>query len=137
MFENTSLIFWGAIVLIVCVTSYFNYKTRESKHRLMEKLAEHGQTLPPSITPELMDSITRSDHRGSPLTGALVLIGIGLATAVFFWAMTGGGGLFSGETGAPSWLPVLGLFPFMIGLGLLLSYALDRRPKDQPPVDHL
>jgi hypothetical protein len=52
-----NLIFWGAIVLIVFVVSYFNHRARVSRHRLLEKLAEKGQ----QITPELLDRIKNSD----------------------------------------------------------------------------
>ena len=41
--------------------------------------------------------------------------------------MSGGGGLFHG-IGTPSWLPVVGIFPFMIGLARLLGGFTDRRP---------
>jgi len=40
-----NLVFWGAIVLIVFFSSYFRYRTRESRHRMLEKLAEKGQTV--------------------------------------------------------------------------------------------
>ena len=48
-----NIVFWGAIVLIVFFSSYFRYRTRESHHRMVEKLAEKG------ITPskELLDRI--------------------------------------------------------------------------------
>jgi hypothetical protein len=48
-----NIVFWGALVLIVFFSSYFRYRTRESRHRMMEKLAEHGQ----SVSPELIDRI--------------------------------------------------------------------------------
>ena len=50
-----SIVFWGALVLIVLISSYFRYRTRASRHRMMEKLAEHGQ----SVSPELIDRIER------------------------------------------------------------------------------
>jgi hypothetical protein len=48
-----SIVFWGALVLIVFFSSYFRYRTRASRHRMMEKLAEQGQ----SVSPELIDRI--------------------------------------------------------------------------------
>ena len=48
-----SVVFWGAIVLIVFFSSYFRYRTRVSRHRMLEKLAEKG--VAPSK--ELLDSI--------------------------------------------------------------------------------
>ena len=41
----SSLVFWGALVLIVFFSSYFRYRTRASHHRMLEKLAEKGQTV--------------------------------------------------------------------------------------------
>jgi hypothetical protein len=52
-----NLIFWSAIVLIVAVVSYFKYRTRVSRHRLLEKLAEKGQ----QITPEVIDRIKNAE----------------------------------------------------------------------------
>ena len=48
-----SIVFWGAVVLIVLISSYFRYRTRASRHRMLEKLAEKGQ----AVTPELLDRI--------------------------------------------------------------------------------
>ena len=47
------LVFWGAIVLIVFFSSYFRYRTRVSRHRMIEKLAEKGQT----VTTDLLGRI--------------------------------------------------------------------------------
>jgi hypothetical protein len=44
-----SIVFWGAIVLIVFFSSYFRYRTRASRHRMLEKLAEKGQTISPKV----------------------------------------------------------------------------------------
>ena len=45
--------FWGAIVLIVFFSSYFRYRTRVSRHRMIEKLAEKGM----APSKELLDRI--------------------------------------------------------------------------------
>ena len=50
-----SVVFWGAIVLIVFFSSYFRYRTRASRHRMLEKLAEKGQT----VSPEAVRDIER------------------------------------------------------------------------------
>jgi hypothetical protein len=52
-----SVIFWSAIVLIVAVVSFFNYRTRVSRHRLLEIIAAGGQT----ITPDLIDHLKRAE----------------------------------------------------------------------------
>jgi hypothetical protein len=119
-------IFWTAIVFIVWIGNYFNYKRRASRDRALEKLVEHGQSLPPSAMPELLASLREQDD-GNPFTVGFVLIGIGVALALFFWAMAGGGGLFAGEPDVPKWLPAVGLFPFVVGIAKLLGTVADRR----------
>ena len=120
--NSSTIIFWGAIVLIVLIGNFFNYKSRASKYRLMEKLAEKGLT--PS--PELMAGIGNDNGHKNTLTGGLVLIMIGLATMAFFWALGGGGGMWEDE-GVPILMPVIGLFPLGIGLALLISRLFDKR----------
>jgi len=124
MFHDwTIAIFWGAIVCFVLIGSYFKYRTRESEHRMLERLAEKGQ----AISPELLANIGRDDRSGAGVRGAIILMFIGIALAVFFWAMNDGGGLFQNEH-VPNWLPVVGFIPFMIGLALLVSKLFERRP---------
>lgn len=121
-----SFVFWGAIVLLVFISGLFRYLTRSSQHRMLERLAEKGQ----SLSPELLASIGNGrdrEYRHSGVQSGIFLMCIGIAIAVFFWAMSGGGGLFHG-IGTPSWLPVVGIFPFMIGLARLLGGFTDRRP---------
>jgi hypothetical protein len=50
-----SIVFWGALVLIVLISSYFRYRTRASHHRMMEKLAEKGQSVTPAPTDRMED----------------------------------------------------------------------------------
>ncbi|MGA7711403.1 MAG: DUF6249 domain-containing protein [Rhizomicrobium sp.] len=122
---GSSVVFWGAIVLFVLIGNYFSYKTRESKHRMLEKLAEKGQT----ISPDLLASLGNGrdhDRHSNPAGSGIFLMCIGIALAVFFWALSGGGGLFQG-TGAPMWLTVIGIFPFMVGLARLLGALTNRR----------
>ena len=63
----------------------------------------------------------------NPVSAAIILMFIGVALAVFFWALGGGGNLFHGEH-VPNWLPVIGIFPFAIGLGKLIGLIFERRP---------
>ena len=123
--EIYAAIFWGAIVCFVLIGSYFKYKSRESEHRFLERLAEKGQQL----TPDLLASVARDDRgKGGAVRGGIILMGIGVGLAVFLWAMTGGGGLFQGDTGAPNWLPTVGAIPFMIGVAMFLTSFIDRKP---------
>ena len=122
--EIYSLIFWGAIVCFVLSGSYFRYKTRASEHRMLERLAEKGQT----ISPDLLSNIGRDDgHRPGSITGALVLMFIGIGVAFMLWSMTGAGGFFHGDAGAPDWLPTIGLIPFLIGVALLIGRLFEQR----------
>jgi len=123
---ESTIIFWGAIVLIVVVANFFSYKSQQSRHRLMETLAEKGQPIPPDLF------TGRGSHRAyrmySPIQSGIFLMCIGIALAVFFWAMTGGGNYFDGDR-MPSWLPFIGIFPFMIGLARFLGGLFERRDK--------
>jgi hypothetical protein len=122
--EWYSMIFWGAIVCFVLIGSYFKYRTRESEHRMLERLAEKGQT----ISPDLLANIGRDDgHRSGSITGALVLMFIGIGVAFMLWSMGGGGGFFHGDANTPNWLPTVGLIPFLIGVALLIGRLFERR----------
>ncbi len=57
-FGLAPVVFWGAIVLIVFFSGLFRYLTRASRHRMIEKLAEKGQT----VTSELLDRIDSEKH---------------------------------------------------------------------------
>jgi hypothetical protein len=121
---DSTIIFWGAIVLIVVVGNYFSYKSQASRHRMMETLAEKGQPVPP----EMLTSSRGDRYRyryGNPIQSGIYLMCIGVALAVFFWAMNGGGDYFNGEH-VPSWLPFVGIFPFMVGLARFLGGLFDR-----------
>ncbi len=123
-FISASVVFWGAIVMFVLIGSYFKYKTRSSEHRMLETLAEKGQTL----SPELLSRLGNGHGEKNPVSSAIILMFIGAALAVFFWAMGGGGNFFEGEH-VPNWLPVIGVFPFAIGLGKLIGLIFERRPR--------
>ena len=125
-FLSSSAVFWGAIVLIVFMSFLFGHLRRSSKYHMIERLAEKGQT----ISPELLASVSNGNghdrgHR-SPIQQGIFLMCIGIALAIFFWAMGGGGNPFIGEH--ISWLAVIGIFPFMIGLARLLGGLAERRP---------
>lgn len=120
---ESAAIFWIAIVVIVFMTQFFSYRERASRHRMIETLAEKGQPIPPEM-------LTNGRGHGSdwrynnPIQSGIFLMCIGVALAVFLWAMSGG---FSGDRDA-TWLPFVGIFPFMVGLARVLAGVVDRRP---------
>ena len=123
---DSTLIFWGAIVIIVVAGNYFSYRSQSSRHRMMETLAEKGQPIPPDLVVN-----GRDYHRyRNPIQSGIFLMCIGIALAVFFWAMTGGGAPIDRYGHMPSWLPVIGVFPFMVGLARFLGGLFDR-PRDK------
>jgi len=131
-FVSPVLISWIGIVLIVFVTFFFISINRRAKYRMLEKFAEKGQPIPPEF---LRGSRVEIDvgpdndwKNGNPIASGISLMCIGIALALFFWAMQGWGNPFTGED--VGWLPAIGLFPFMTGLARLLSAAFVR-PKDK------
>lgn len=122
---SSSVIFWVAIVLIVIVSNFFRHQSRVAKYKMMETLAEKGQTISPDLLRDMGNG--REYHNHGPVSSGIFLMCIGIALAVFFWALGGGGNFFQGEH-VPNWLPVIGIFPFMIGLARLLGGFTDRRP---------
>ena len=124
---SSTVVFWGAIVLFVFISSLFRYLTRSSQHRMLEKLAEKGQTLSPELLSSLGNGSDRENRRGGAVQSGIFLMCIGIAIAVFFWALGGGGNFFNGEH-IPNWLPVIGIFPFMVGLARFIGGLTERRP---------
>jgi hypothetical protein len=119
---NAVVVFWIAIVAIVFIGSFFSYRERASRHRMIETLAEKGQPIPP----EYLGSGRRYYGRYSnPVASGIYLMCVGVALFVFFWAMTGGGNPFEGDYNH-NWLPFIGVFPFMIGVARLLAGLFDR-----------
>ncbi len=132
-----SLIFWGAIVLIVFLGNFFGYRGRTSRHRMIEKLADKGQPIPPELLAgngcgNFYDG-SRGWHRNS-LTGGIYLMCVGVALFVFLWAMTTGdfnfflGGNDNFHWSGPGWLPFVAIFPFMAGLSRIIAHIFDRPP---------
>jgi hypothetical protein len=125
------LIFWGAIALMAICGSFFAYRAQASHHRMIEKLAEKGQTIPPELLTN--GRYYRYGGRyggryGSPIQSGIYLMCVGIALAVFFWAM-GGGFFWADGRFEGNWLPVIGIFPFMAGFARLLGGIFDRPPR--------
>jgi hypothetical protein len=124
---HSSLIFWGAVVLMIVARSFFRHRSRVAKYKMMETLAEKGQTLSPELMASMSNGRDRDDRHGGPIQSGIFLMCIGIALAIFFWALCGGGNFFQGEH-IPNWLPVIGIFPFMVGLARFIGGLTERRP---------
>ena len=123
-FVTVAITFWAIIAIIVIANGFFVYRVRMARYRVLQTLADKNQPVPP----ELFSSPRRSVPIGL-LRGAVVLICIGFGLTLFFWSMTAQS-YFHGPIENAEWLPTLGVFPFMIGLALLLLARLERgRPQ--------
>jgi hypothetical protein len=120
-------IIWGAILLIVFIVSLFTYLNRRSRYRLLEKLAEKGPLSSELLAGLSSNGSNRSLEGKRPISSGIFLMCIGVALAVFFWAMEGGGIPFADE----NWLFVIGIFPFMVGLARVLGAAFEKRDNDK------
>jgi hypothetical protein len=128
---NTTLIFWGAIVVISIVSIIFRFMEQSSRNKTLRILAEKGHPIPP----EIFTNNPISYHRtANSFRAGIILMSIGIATGIFFYAMTSGG-IFDGPIHGVNWLPALGIIPFMLGFALFLIAVIERRmppPPDKP-----
>lgn len=114
-------VFWLAVAVIAVSASFFSYRSRAARYRMLESLAEKGQPLPADLLSTLADA---NPGPRATLRGGIILVCIGSALAFFLWAMTSPA--FDGPIVHLSWLPAIGAFPIMIGLGLLIIAIFDR-----------
>lgn len=100
-----------AIVLIVNVCNYFNWK---NKCRVIEKALELQQ-----VSPEILEKLMPEKRRGNGLLVAgLILLGFGIGLGILCWA----------ESGIKE-LTVGGMFVFT-GIGMIAAHYLTK-PKEQ------
>lgn len=127
------VLMWGAIVAIILIGSITSYMNRQSHYRILEKLVEKGQPIPP----EYLSIGRRYDRYRGSIGGGIFLMCIGVAIFIFFWALFGGGVVADMwnpgvDPRGSGWLPFIGIFPFMVGLARLLAGIFDR---PRPPSD--
>ncbi len=103
------------LIPIVAIIASFVYAgwAAHLRHKLLMKLAETGQPIPPEI---LKADQRRKRGQLSPRSG-LVLTSIGIGIVLFGWVL--------GK------IPILGagLIPLLLGLGLFLSFVIERRER--------
>lgn len=115
-------VIFGSILMIIFTVLLFSYLSRRSKYQMIERLAEKGQQL----TPEMLAGLTSGGGGKmdkSPVSSGIFLMCIGVALAIFFWGLDG----FQAPWNGGDFLPVIGIFPFMVGLARVLGVRADRR----------
>ena len=114
---DSTAIFWIAIAAIAIASMYFRHA---EKMTLIRLFSEKEQAVPA----ELLKEMEKTRIRNSIGKGAL-LIALSIPTALFFWFLPGGGGIGGGAT----FLPLLALFPFAMGI-VFVGLGLYQRRHD-------
>jgi citrate lyase gamma subunit len=108
---------FGAPVMVVAAIMFFSYLKSRSLHRTVRTMVEKGQEVPAALFAAPPVVRARSDMRRG-----VVLLMIGFGVMIFFGATS--------DWEGGSW--ALGIIPFLIGVGYLLVWKLER-PKDKVP----
>jgi hypothetical protein len=107
---------FGLPVILVAIILWFKHRKLKMTHETIARLAEKGLPVPP----ELLEPPARASN--AALRGGLVLVGLGIALAVFFATTRG------------PWS--IGLIPGLMGVALLIAWRIESRQGDrgsQPP----
>jgi hypothetical protein len=108
---------FGAPVMVVAAVMFFSYLKSRSLHRTVRTMVEKGQEVPAALFAPPPVIRARSDLRRG-----VVLLMVGFGLMIFFGAVN--------DWEGGSWS--LGVIPFLIGLGYLMVWKLER-PKDKAP----
>ena len=110
---------FGAPVAIVVMIGIFSIIATRMRQRTIRMMVEKGQPVPA----ELLAPEVRHVRRRSDVRRGVVWTMVGLGMMIFFGAVNDWeGGVWS-----------LGLIPFLIGLGYLLIWKLDKKDIPPPP----
>jgi len=110
---------FGAPVAIVVMIGIFSIIATRMRQRTIRMMVEKGQPVPA----ELLAPEVRHVRRRSDVRRGVVWSMVGLGMMIFFGAVNDWeGGVWS-----------LGLIPFLIGLGYLLIWKLDKKDIPPPP----
>jgi hypothetical protein len=121
---HNSIWFWVLIFAIPIVAIVFSSLEKMNRVRVLGKLAERGQTIPP----ELFRDIREPHGRGHTLRGGIVTMFVGIGLAAMLWAMTGASGHVHGLMDPTlDWLPAVGAIPFAVGVGLIIASFFERK----------
>ena len=110
---------FGAPVLIVIVIGLFALAGSRMRQRTIRMMVEKGQPVPA----ELLAPEIRAVRRRSDVRRGVIWTMIGLGAMIFFGAVN------NWEEGVWS----IGLIPFLIGLGYLIVWKLERKNGVPPP----
>lgn len=116
----TELFFvWGVTGVVAFAAIFFRYRATVNRDRTVQMLAEKGLAIPPELF--------RPRRSGSGLRSGVYLMCIGVALIVFLWGVTFG---INGKQVVPMWIPVIGVFPLMIGVAMFAIALIERPSKD-------
>jgi hypothetical protein len=108
---------FGAPVMVVAAIMFFSYLKSRSLHRTVRTMVEKGQEVPAALFAAPPVVRARSDMRRG-----VVLLMVGFGLMIFFGAVN--------DWDGGAW--AIGIIPFLIGVGYLLVWKLER-PKDKVP----
>jgi hypothetical protein len=109
----------GFVLGIILIGAVAKAQKEKLRHDTLRRALEKGQPLPPELLEEKARSHPRDDRRGG-----LVSLAVGVGVFVFFRAM------HESEPDIPAGVAWMGCIPALVGVALLLNWALDRRGKN-------
>jgi hypothetical protein len=108
----------GAVLI-----AFLYYRAHMHTDKVLQSLAEKGMPIPT----ELFRKADMQSVRSQYLARGGILLSVGFATAIFFWAMTSGN--FGPRLEDRLWLPFLGVFPLFGGIACIVI-GISQRPHE-------
>ena len=107
------------VIGIVLIATLEKAQKEKLRHETIRQALEKGQPLPPELLEGKQVQTARDDRRGG-----LIAIAVGVALFVFLGALQ--------AAGVPDGIKWVGLIPGLIGVAMLLNWALERGEKYKP-----
>lgn len=107
-----SIVPFVTAVAILLIIFYFRAKNQQKKYEVLEKAIERGVEVPPNFF-----QVNDKQTRGSKLETAFALIAVGIGLVLL--------GIFN-RSQASVILPIASI-PFLIGIGKLLAYKIEKK----------
>ena len=124
--DMVASVFGPGIVFLVIggvMICWLYFRSRMHTDKVLQSLVEKGLPIPT----ELFRKTDTQDARAVYLARGAILVSVGLAAIVFFWAMTSGN--FGPRQPDVLWLPFLGIFPLFAGIACI-AIGFVQRPHD-------